>query len=415
MDRWREQLENHQVHSVLSELRKYISKEIEDIDENEFVERRRFEKILSAYERVLTKIDPEIVPINQLDGLVSHLTKQAVPQATEYYNNRNITNLITANDFLSQQLTQLALLQSLSGEIDLAPAPKDLEKQLDGLVNTVAKKQRVSEQMVQSLSESVQAQEQNLANLENQIDVRRQETDARLAEWQQQFSQAQDSRNENYAEWSRDLDKNAQAKVAEIVSRIDTELADKQQSYEIEIDRYLSEADKHSVAIRELHGLAAEDSVAGGYVSNAKREGQAAARWRWISIGFIVAAAIWLLNSFYSREGRVSWEIALFSLPLTGVLLFGAAYSAQQSTRHRNVEVQNRRFALEMAAIDPYLQSLSPSDQQELKKELTKRFFGSQQELDGPSIYDEHITKKVLEAVGSNVIKPFADISKHFK
>ena len=415
MSRWQEQLDSHPIHSVLGQLRGCISGEVENVDEIELVERRRFAKILSAYEDVLARIDAEIAPMNQLDALANQLNKQAVPQANEYLNIRNVDNLKAANDVVSNQLTQLALFRSIAGESDYVPAQADLERQFDELARAAAARDQQGVENLQALSGSIDAQKQKLEQLETQTEARRLETDARLAEWQQQFSQSQDSRNESYAEWSRELDKNAQGKVTETVNRIDAELANKQRDFDSEIDRYLSEAHSHHAAIRELHGLAAEDSVAGGYVSNARKEGQAAARWRWISITFIVAAAFWLLNSFYSRDAGISWEIALFSLPLTGVLLFGAAYSAQQSTRHRNVEVQNRRFALEMAAIDPYLQSLSPTDQQELKKELTKRFFGSREEGSGPSIYDEHVTKKVLDSVGSNIIKPFADIAKYFK
>ena len=50
------------------------------------------------------------------------------------------------------------------------------------------------------------------------------------------------------------------------------------------------------------------------------------------------------------------------SFSLTAVLLYGAAYSAQQSTKHRNNEKRARWFALEIKAIDPFISSLPESD-----------------------------------------------------
>ncbi len=134
-----------------------------------------------------------------------------------------------------------------------------------------------------------------------------------------------------------------------------------------------------------------------------------------MTVGFIVVATGWLIYIFTLNGGVVAWETAITLLPVTIVLLFGAAYAAQQSTRHRNVEVRNRRFALEMQAIDPYLQSLNAEDQQKLKIELTKRFFGQGEETDGTTVLDEHAAKRLLETIGQQFIKPVADITKFFK
>lgn len=53
--------------------------------------------------------------------------------------------------------------------------------------------------------------------------------------------------------------------------------------------------------------------------------------------------------------------------------------------------------------------------QQALKKDLTQRFFGQRDEMDGPSVYDEHVAKRVIETVGDKIIKPVADIAKMMK
>lgn len=71
-------------------------------------------------------------------------------------------------------------------------------------------------------------------------------------------------------------------------------------------------------------------------------------------------------------------------------MLFGAAYSAQQSTKHRNNEKRDKWFALQIKAIDPFINSLTDEQQQELKKEISTQLFGSQHSEDDEKIVNEY-------------------------
>ncbi|WP_210467703.1 hypothetical protein, partial [Vibrio crassostreae] len=52
-----------------------------------------------------------------------------------------------------------------------------------------------------------------------------------------------------------------------------------------------------------------------------------------------------------------NWSKYLLTFSLTGVLLFGAGYTAQQSSKHREEARRTRRFALQVKALDPYISS----------------------------------------------------------
>ncbi|MFO7831710.1 MAG: hypothetical protein R6V18_06965 [Desulfuromonadaceae bacterium] len=49
MSRWKDKLNEHPIHETLSELETLINTDFDDIDEQELVERRRFDKVLNAY------------------------------------------------------------------------------------------------------------------------------------------------------------------------------------------------------------------------------------------------------------------------------------------------------------------------------------------------------------------------------
>jgi len=67
MSRWKDKLNEHPIHETLSELETLINTDFDDIDEQELVERRRFDKVLNAYKRCIANLDAEIVPLNQID------------------------------------------------------------------------------------------------------------------------------------------------------------------------------------------------------------------------------------------------------------------------------------------------------------------------------------------------------------
>ena len=102
----------------------------------------------------------------------------------------------------------------------------------------------------------------------------------------------------------------------------------------------------------------------------------------------------------------MGWAQILTAFSLTGVLLFGAAYGAQQSARHRANERQACWFALELKAIDPFIHSLAEEDQRALKKALSDRLFGHARDLGSPeSALDDHhvlklLTKSVVDLLG---------------
>jgi hypothetical protein len=415
MSRWREQFENHQIHKSLEQIREAISGEPKGEDDDELMERRRLEKIVSAYEDALSKVDPEVLPFQLLDNITNTFNQKVLPPIQQYQSDGSVGDLKNANDQITAQLNVLAIVRVAAGEIDIVQPPAELEKQIDEFAAAVAKKRQDAEGKISELTSEVGSIRQKLEELVAQIEARRQEVDNQISEWQGQFSQAQEARNKEFSDWKSAIDSDARQQIKNVVEPAEKQLKQRQEKFEADIESYITQAEEKHQAIRDLHQLAAEDSVAGGYVSNAKREDEKASRWRVASILFIVTAAAWLLFSFLSGEGASNWQATLMSFSLTGVLLFGAAYSAQQSTRHRNVEVHNRRFALEMTAIDPYLQSLSDEDQRELKKELTRRFFGHEHQVNGSSVFDEHASMRTLQAVDKHVLRPLADLAKNVK
>lgn len=407
MSRWQEQFVAHPIHETLKELRGLASTEFVDIEEQEIAERRRFNKIVVAYERSLSDLDAEVVPYNQLDSLNNALRHQNIwGQVNTYAGNGNVAHIVAANDHISNQLTQLSLLLVFSEKSPQSAEINDLEKTIDYVADALSSKKDTLAEQMDELATSVATSEQSLAKLEQLIETRRTETDAQVSAWQQQFSEAQERRNIDFSAWREKVDEKTDSSVQAIIDKTNEVLTEHQAAFVSQIDATLEDSDEKHKSILELYELVAGDSVGAGYLKNAGEEQSQANKWRWISIAFILCTTGWLFYAYNHQPGigdtgNIIWSKLLTIVSLTGVLLFGAAYSSQQSNRHRANEKRTRWFALQVKAIDPFINSLEQEDRNKLKVLLSEKLFGNLDEAaeSGGALIDEHALKVVVKSI----------------
>ena len=411
MSRWIDEVQNHQVFDDLAELRKCLSSNLVANDEKVESERRRLKKLVDSAEAILRDVDPEMAPIEKLRQLSDQLRQSIIPATTQFKNTGDYNSLVSANDRFSSLLPILGEFASFRRNAPKPEFPSGLEQHVDEFTEKIARKHKTADEQLNKIEETIEYRKQDLSEIEKQVETHKREVNSQILEWQKQFSEAQENRLKAFNTWLSDISKSSNDDISGLFSKLGEETTEKKADFDNQITDYMREAQKDRDSIRELLRLTANDSTAGSYVKNANSEGRAALIWRLASVFFIICGAVWLLYSYIASNGNISWETALLSLPLTGVLIYGATICGQQSTKHRNVEIYNRRFALEMAAIDPYLESLSDDERREIKKDLTKQFFGSNKEDETRDI-DTHVTERILKQVGEHIIKPLTDIVK---
>lgn len=412
MNRWQQNFESHQIHETLKALHTYVNTIFDDTDESEYTERRRFLKIIAAYQEILEGLDPELVPMNHLDSLNTALRQQQIwNQAVAYEQNGDVAHLVMANDHLTQQLSQLSILMAIAKKTKFTKPFRKIEEVVDQFFNTVTEKKDFLIEEIQILSTSIAERQTELQKLETLIETRKNETDALTAQWQSQFSEAQERRSLDYTTWREKIDEKTETSIQALIDKSKIVLTEKQTSFNGEIDFILDDADEKHKAILELYELTAGDSVGAGYIKNANEEMTQANTWRWISIGFIGATVAWLVfvyfcNSLCHFDTHTFWEKIITAFSLTGVLLYGAAFASQQSTKHRNNEKRARWFALEVKAFDPFVSSLPETQRNVLKQQLSERLFGQFNDVSTDSkIIDEHAYKTIIDGIANIISK----------
>ena len=452
MNRWEEQFNNHAIHETLKWTRDCVSTNSADIYSNDVIEKRRFLKIISKYEEVLQKIDPELIPLNQIDSLNNGLRHQNISaQLTAYKENGNVAHLTNANDNITNQLTALSLLLSLSEpELTLKPV-KELEKLIDTSTQTLIEKKDKIVTSYKALEENMEDKKLQLLELEDVIKENKTQVNSHITEWQNQFSMAQDARSQSFNTWKDDFVSEKTDVIDEIIENNKKSIEGEKVFYINELDEILKDGKSKHESILELYELTAGDSVGAGYIKSADDEKKQADKWRVISIVFIALTVAWMLFAYsktqveydylsnikhnittsdknkdttkdkvneaakmpilpslnINKSEKFPWFKLFITFSLSGVLLWGSAYAAQQSTKHRKNEKRTRWFALEVKAIDPFISSLDPAQKNELKKQFSERIFGqfSNSEDDNTKVIDEHVFKLVADSIGGIISK----------
>lgn len=397
MSRWLQQLEKHAIHATLDQMESWIVGGLDSADENELSEVRRIMKIIISFRNLISDLDPELISFPQLDGLNNQLRHQNCwSQLTNYSNNKNVQHLVQANNHLTNALQYFRIL---SANVEISDKFSQIEN-LEELVNKTnlrlsESKEQLSKDLT-TLSSELQTLDTEKDKLEEIIDERRKEIEQQVSQWQQQFSDAQDKRSEQFNDWKSSIEKEAEDKSEKAVEKIENDLSSFDLQTTEKLESLRSDAESKHGEILELYELSSGDSIAGGYAQSAHDEEEQANFWRWLSITFISLTAIWLLIVYftlqpsskvhvdesgkakvqeYTVEPTNKWHKIFLSFSITGVLLFGAGYSSQQSNRHREEARKTRRFALQVKALDPYINSFSETDKVATKKSLSDKFF----------------------------------------
>ena len=418
MNRWKEQLENHAINKTLIDLLSFVEVTLDDTNADLEIEKRRIIKVLRVFQYALTQLDPELVPFNLLDNLNQNLGHQNIwNQLKMFSQNGNYQHLTNANNHINHCLNNLVQLTALA-EKSISEKPiKGLEEEVDAFTKTIDEKKNNLEKNVNNANATAYNVEKRLEELLNAVDVNKQQTNKLITSWQDQFNGDQKRRNEEFAndkitrnaqhlQLIRQIETNTKKEISDLISGSQEKLYQSKKDFDQKIGEYISNAtDKHN-EILDLYELVAGDSVASGYLKNAEDERKQANLWRWIAIFFINITVGWTALSFFlgntiNEQGIILWGQVIKAFSVTGVLLFGAAYSARQSNVHRQNEKKTRWFALEIKAIDPFIASLGEEDRKALKNKLSERLFGHHNGEDDKDhkIIDEHAFSTIVKGI----------------
>jgi hypothetical protein len=249
---------------------------------------------------------------------------------------------------------ELPLPMALMGEAYLAQSVESLRASAEqGLIAVGSTREAVTRDFAQ-----LQGKVDSLTQLVEKQTTR---LDTALADQQGIFQKAQEDRLTTNAA--------AMAELAEKAQGLRSQLGEDASSVMGEMKRMRDQA-------QTLLHIIGNTGMAGEYAKTANRSRTATLIWQGIAALSLVALVGFALHAYQAitdSAADVSHILGrVFVAATFGVL---AAYASRQADQAHRIEERNRRYALVLSSIDPYLADLEPEQRTAVKIELAKSLF----------------------------------------
>ena len=253
-----------------------------------------------------------------------------------------------------------------------------------------AERQRLSQVTTDYQSQFSTAQEARAKEFIEALRTAQQDVSKIISDYQGQFSSAQDTRSKEFRESLSEYEKRLSAQDAEFtkariefIKQNNDSVEVLRREYEGNATKVLTEIDEKRKYVEDLVGVIGNLGVTSGYLTTANESKRIMWGWQGTTVLSLVALA-WMafktLGMLEDAAGHFSWPgfagrvVFLASL---GVL---AAYSGVQADKLFTEEKRNRKMALELEAIGPYLAPLPVEEQNKFRLEIGRRSFGKELE-----------------------------------
>jgi hypothetical protein len=442
MNEWDQRIREHRVWTEMGGLGPMIDNAaaIENISPDALVGLERLRTILAYGGKRIAAADPQITALPPLDSIASALTAVrnevaafisdqesahissanvaadnallAVSQVPGAYSPEELGALVAAtldyrtvvSDALAEAQKKLRSFKTSSEE-----ALKALSAKIEDNTSTLSSRAAGLESSLSSVATSVEAERQKVASIVSEQqgqfstaqDSRSESFNKLVGEYQSQFSAAQDARskehvaaesarlikyNETIAEYSKklaDQDADFTKQRGVMVTDAEHNLTQLWSDYGGKAAQALLDIEDKQKHVEKLVGVIGNLGVTSGYVRAANQARWAMWGWQAATLAALITLstlAYKTLGLLEDRGGRFSWggfagrALLLVSL---GVI---AAYSGFQADKLFADEKRNRKLALQLEAIGPYLAPLPVEDQNKFRVQMGEVSFGREPE-----------------------------------
>lgn len=391
MTRWEEGYKKHPIHAtynaVVNCLKDPAFKGLVDDSRDESA---RLQKGLNLYEEVMSITDIELITNNQLSTLNSTM-QQVNALLNNFRGNRNLSYLQQANNEFDRLLEQLAPIAALSFKNPLLQQSelRRVEKLALKTVESARAKKNEINRKFGGLKKSMDALEGRAQELDREAETRVKELTGYLEDFMKQFAESEATRTQRFAEYFSNYKTQSEDDLRKLLEQFEKHMTSQAEKNQSALDKTRKEANTRLSSIREIHGLVSDDGISGAYKKNESDEFAKARFWRGVSFGFISLAVLW---SGYKLWGEgLTWALAVSSMPLTLILASAAGYAGKISAGHRRESLRVKQFALEIEALQPYLERLPNSSAQKIREDLAPEYFGKVPEVEGGQIQPENL------------------------
>jgi hypothetical protein len=445
MSEWISRVRDHRIWGLMQSFGPTIDKAIglDNIDPAIADSLERLKAILTLCGKRLGGTDPLTILPAILDSLAGSFETQN-NEVDAFVTDGDPTHVANANSAADACLAHLAQIPGVStpeeliGLIDTVNSHRAaIEEQLHS-ASSSRRQARTEIETLRGSLETFKAETQStITDLKAQLDSERLKISSQSSEQQKNFADAQELRNNTYNESLRKIQENltktlsdhqgqfstaqenrnreftaaqtdSQNRIVDLIGDYTKRLADQDADFKKQRDVFLVEAqkrlsdlnddydknaqqildsvNKRREEVEKLVGVIGNLGVTSGYQKTANQARASMWIWQVVAVAAMVVVILFAWRAFLPAiQGEFKWEgfaTRVFLTITVGVL---AAYAANQADRFFHTERYNRKLALELAAIDPFIALLPLEEQQKFKLEMGRRTF-AQEDAPAPTV-----------------------------
>lgn len=395
MSRFVDRFEAHELHRTLKNTLEIVN-ELLEREETEaqaeiITELDRMKQVCFNVERILNNCDPNIVHIGYLDSANSNLVSYVIPYLHNFRNDRNVGYLHNVNNQLDSLLPTISnlLMQELPSNTD------GIRESITSFRRSISQRLRHTEEEFNRIESVGREIEQGLSQVSSTVEIQKSRLDTAISEFQQQFSQAEDTRRQQFSngeeerrkeyekheeKWNEKfggLAEDSELIIHDLIDDLKSKVNKLEEQYNDKCNQYIGTLENYKNEAAKILNIISNTSMAGGYKKEADHEGKARQLWRtvtMVAMFLLVIASVW--SFVYPIKGDSVWIEVARRVSVAATFATVAGYSARQAKIHFDAERLFRKMELELTSLSPYLVELEEAKRQEILAKMAGQFFG---------------------------------------
>ncbi|WHF51879.1 hypothetical protein QGN23_01045 [Chryseobacterium gotjawalense] len=330
---------------------------------------------------------PILVQETELASLASEIEAGTV-QVNTYLGNNNAGHIANAINNFNSALNRIrSFPMPLSkGDFDFSKVIANFQKTVEEAYKTIEADNKKLQEDLKTIQEDLEEKNTQISTLQQQLANKEVEIQNVLNNYNTEFETIKTNNSSTFEAEKKKFNDNIEADRKTFIELIDTD----KEAYKKEYEKQKSDLESQTAETikglqskleeaKKIVNIVGNVGVTGNYQKIAEQHKNSANFFRWVALGFMVIMSGLLIYSIIELSSAdFNLYKSLVRILAASVLTYPAIYASRESTKHRNLETQNRNLELELASIGPFIELLPEAKKETIKEELVKKYFGQQ-------------------------------------
>jgi hypothetical protein len=387
-------LEAYQTHLIFERLEQFKqSLQAENLTDKIGVENFTFFE--AAYQYVKDKLYltyPTLVQDGELINLASEI-EAGTSQINTFIGNNNIGHITNATNNLNSAITRARNLPipPSKNDYDFSKAIAHFQHTVQGAYEQLkTQNERLNAELL-AVQSDLNNKIETIRALEQQLAEKQTEIQNVLIKYNADFETLKSTANTTVEAERKKFSDNFELDRKAFKESIETDKDAFKKAYETqkayfdaEAKSIVKELEQKLAEANKIVNIVGNVGVTGNYQNIANQHKKSANFFRWVALGFMIVMSGLLIYSIIELSNKdFNLYKSLVRILAAAVLTYPAVYAARESSRHRNLETQNRNLELELASIGPFIELLPDDKKQSIKEGLVNKYFGKSSIVEG--------------------------------